>query len=78
MRPTLPRSFRAHADLLRLQFLQGTGLPFADVLTEDLLAGALAAVCRWLDRIFSPWSPSGCSWDRCSTRTTHAGPPSPG
>jgi Transposase DDE domain len=54
MRPTLPRSFRAHADLLRRQFLQGGGLPFADVLTEDALAGALAAAGRWLDRIFSP------------------------
>ena len=54
MRPHLPRSFRAHASHLRRQFLQGTGLPFADVLTEDLLAGALAAVGRWLDRIFSP------------------------
>ena len=54
MRPTLPRSFRAHVDLLRRQFLQGGGLPFADVLTEDVLAGALAAVGRWLDRVFSP------------------------
>src|SRR3954463_14351497 len=54
MRPTLPRSFRAHADVLRRQFLQGGGLPFADVLTEDLLAQALAVVGRWLDRIFSP------------------------
>src|SRR5215204_3416642 len=54
MRPTHPPSFRAHADLLRRQFLQGAGLPFADVLTEDVLAGALAAVGRWLDRIFSP------------------------
>src|SRR3954454_23365843 len=54
MRPTLPRSFRAHADLLRRQFLQGGGLPFADVLTEDALADALTAAGRWLDRVFSP------------------------
>ena len=54
MWPTLPRSFRAHADLLRRQFLQGGGLPFADVLTEGVLAEALAAVGRWLDRIYSP------------------------
>jgi hypothetical protein len=54
MRPTLPRSFRAHAAHLRRQFLQGGGLPFADVLTDDALAGALAAAGRWLDRIFSP------------------------
>jgi Transposase DDE domain len=54
MWPTHPRSFRAHADRLRRQFLQGGGLPFADVLTEEVLAGALAAVGRWLDRVFSP------------------------
>src|SRR5215207_7709858 len=54
MRPTFPRSFRAHAAHLRRQFLQGGGLPFADVLTEDALAAALAAAGRWLDRIFSP------------------------
>jgi Transposase DDE domain len=54
MRPTLPRSFRPHADVLRRQFLQGGGLPFADVLTEEVLAGALAAVGRWLDRLYSP------------------------
>jgi hypothetical protein len=54
MRPTLPRSFRAHASHLRRLFLQGGGLPFADVLTEEVLAGALAAVGRWLDRIYSP------------------------
>src|SRR5829696_3446465 len=54
MRPTHPRSFRKHANLLRRQFLQDGGLPFADVLTEDVLAGALAAVGRWLDRVFSP------------------------
>jgi hypothetical protein len=54
MRPTHPRSFRAHASLLRRQFLQGGGLPFTDVLTEDVLAHALAAVGGWLDRVFSP------------------------
>src|SRR3954469_6355363 len=54
MRPTRPPSFRAHADALRRQFLQGGGLSFADVLTEDVLAHALAVVGRWLDRIFSP------------------------
>jgi hypothetical protein len=54
MRPTLLRSFRAHASHLRRQFLQGAGLPFADVLTEEVLAGALTFVGRWLDRIFSP------------------------
>src|SRR6188474_946969 len=54
MRPTHPPSFRANANHLRRQFLQGGGLPFADVLTEDVLARALAAVGRWLDRVFSP------------------------
>ena len=54
MRPTRPPSFRAQAGFLRRQFLQGGGLPFADVLTEEVLAGALAFAGRWLDRIFSP------------------------
>ena len=54
MRPSRPPSFRARADLLRRQFLQGGGLPFTDVLTEDVLAHALAAVGGWLDRVFSP------------------------
>jgi hypothetical protein len=54
MRPTHHRSFRAQANRLRHQFLQEEGLPFADVLTEDVLAQALAAVGRWLDRVFSP------------------------
>src|SRR5262245_3033197 len=54
MRPTRPPSFRAHASHLRRQFLQDGGLPFTDVLTEDVLADALAAAGRWLDRIFSP------------------------
>jgi hypothetical protein len=47
-------SFRRHATLLRRQFLQGGGLPFTDVLTDDVLAGALAAVGHWLDRVFPP------------------------
>jgi hypothetical protein len=54
MRPTRPPSFRAHADLLRRQFLQDGDLPFTDVLTEAVLAGALATLGGWLDRIFSP------------------------
>jgi len=54
MRPTHPRSFRAQADLLRRQFLQDGGLPFTDILTEGIIAEALAAVVGWLDRIFSP------------------------
>ena len=54
MRPSHPPSFRAQADVLRRQFLQDGGLPFTDVLTDDVVADALAAVGHWLDRIFSP------------------------
>jgi hypothetical protein len=54
MRHPHPRSFRRHAALPRRQFLQDGGLPFTDVLTDDVLAGALVAAGHWLDRIFSP------------------------
>src|SRR5262249_35301248 len=46
--------FRAQVNFLRRQFLQDGDLPFTDVLTEELVAKALAAVTGWLDRIFSP------------------------
>ena len=49
-----PGSFRRHAALLRRQFLQDGGLPFADVLTDQLLSQAMAHVGRWLDRVFPP------------------------
>src|SRR5215210_3211982 len=49
-----PGSFRRHAAFLRRQFLQDGGLPFTDVLTDAVLADALATVGNWLDRIFSP------------------------
>src|SRR5215208_6999363 len=54
MRHSRPRSFRQQARLLRRQFLQDGDLPFTDVLTEDVISQALAAVGTWLDRIFSP------------------------
>src|SRR5829696_5855333 len=54
MRHSRPGSFRQQARLLRRQFLQDGDLPFTDVLTEDVIAQALAAVGSWLDRIFSP------------------------
>src|SRR5438067_12059829 len=54
MRHPHPRSFREQSTLLRRQFLQDGGLPFTDVLTEDVITQALAAVGGWLDRIFSP------------------------
>ena len=54
MRRPHPGSFRRHAALLRRQFLQGGGLPFTDILTDQILADALATVGRWRDRVFSP------------------------
>jgi hypothetical protein len=54
MRHSHPGSFRAQARFLRRQFLQDGHLPFTDVLTEDIIARALATVGGWLDRIFSP------------------------
>jgi hypothetical protein len=47
-------SVREQVGALRRQFLQGGGLPFTDVLTEDVIEQALAAVGGWLDRVFSP------------------------
>jgi hypothetical protein len=47
-------SFREKARFLRRQFLQDGDLPFTNVLTEEVVAQALAAVRGWLDRIFSP------------------------
>ncbi len=47
-------AFRDQVNVLRRQFLQDGGLPFTDVLTEAVIADALAAVGRWLDRVFSP------------------------
>jgi DDE family transposase len=49
-----PRSFRAQASFLRRQFLQDGELPFTNVLTEDVIAQALAALGGWLDRVFPP------------------------
>jgi hypothetical protein len=47
-------AFRDQVNLLRRQFLQDGGLPFTDVLTEELVTQALATVGRWRDRVFSP------------------------
>src|SRR5262245_58008232 len=46
--------FRQQVRFLRRQFLQDGGLPFTDVLTEQGIATALAALSGWLERIFSP------------------------
>src|SRR5918911_2489210 len=47
-------SVREQVGFLRRQFLQGGDLPFTDVLTEDVIAQALASISGWLDRVFSP------------------------
>jgi Transposase DDE domain len=54
MRPPNRGAFRDQVNVLRRQFLQDGGLPFTDVLTEDVVTQSLAAVGRWLDRVFSP------------------------
>jgi hypothetical protein len=54
MRSSYPGSFRGQASFLRRQFLQDGGLPFTTVLTEDVIAHALATLGGWLDRVFSP------------------------
>jgi hypothetical protein len=41
-------------NFLRRQFLQDGGLPFTDILTEEVITQALATVGQWLDRVFSP------------------------
>ena len=69
--------FRQQVQFLRRQFLQDGGLPFTDVLTEEVIARALATLTGWLDRVFSPWSPCGSSWGKSSAPTTPAAPPSP-
>src|SRR5690349_9382487 len=47
-------AFRDQLNFLRRQFLQDGDLPFTNVLTEEVLAQALATLTGWLDRIFSP------------------------
>src|SRR5262249_47537473 len=47
-------AFRDQLNFLRRQSLQDGALPFTDVLTEEVIAQALAAVTGWLDRIFPP------------------------
>src|SRR4051794_9264136 len=54
MRCSHPGSFREQVRFLRRQFLQDGDLPFTNVLTEEALEQALAALTGWLDRIFSP------------------------
>jgi Transposase DDE domain len=54
MRSSHQGSFREQVRFLRRQFLQDGDLPFTNVLTEELIEQALAALGGWLDRIFSP------------------------
>ena len=54
MRYSNSGSVREQVAFLRRQFLQDGGLPFTDLLTEDVLTQALASVGDWLDRIFCP------------------------
>src|SRR3989440_9210353 len=48
------RPIREQVGLLRRQFLQDGDLPFTDVLAEEVVAPALAALTGWLDRAFAP------------------------
>jgi hypothetical protein len=54
MRHSNQDRFRQQVQFLRRQFLQDGDLPFTNVLTEEVIAQALAAITGWLDRIFSP------------------------
>ena len=54
MRYANPGSFREQVSFLRRQFVQDEDLPFTNVLTEEVIEQALAALSGWLDRIFTP------------------------
>jgi hypothetical protein len=54
MRCSHPGSFREQVRFLRRQFLQDGDLPFTNVLTQEVLEQALAALTGWRARIFSP------------------------
>jgi Transposase DDE domain len=54
MRHPHPSAVREQVTVLRRQFLQDGDLPFTDVLSEGVVAPALAALTGWLDRIYSP------------------------
>jgi hypothetical protein len=50
-----PGRFRQQVRFLRQQFLQDGGLPFTDVLSEDVVSRALEAIeAYWMDRIYPP------------------------
>src|SRR5215204_1919657 len=54
IRRSRQEAVREQVNFLRRQFLQDGDLPFTNVLTEEVIAQALASVTGWLDRIFSP------------------------
>jgi len=54
MRSRHSASFHEQVSTLRRRFLQDGDLPLTDVLTEGVIAQALATISGWLDRIFSP------------------------
>ena len=55
MRQSISGRFQRQAEFLRRQFLQGGGLPLADVLSADLVGRALAAIgTTWYDRVYTP------------------------
>lgn len=47
-------SVREQMRFLKRQFLQDGGLPFTDILSEELVSQALKAIDGFLDRIYSP------------------------
>ena len=47
-------SVREQMRFLRRQFLQDGGLPFTDILSEEVVSQALKAIDGFLDRIYSP------------------------
>ena len=59
------RSVREQMRFLRHQFLQDGGLPFTDILSEELVSQALKAIDGSLDRIYSPLVTLWVFWGRC-------------
>jgi hypothetical protein len=55
MRHSNQGRFRQQVRFVRRQFLQDGGLPFSNVLSENLISQALKAISGfWMDRIYSP------------------------
>jgi hypothetical protein len=55
VRDCKPSRLRQQVGFLRRQFLQDGGLPFTDVLSEDIVSRALTVIkLVWRERIYSP------------------------